>query len=80
MIRQVILFGGVLYILITLAQVFGRPVIWLEGVVVFIALAAATAYYLMHDEHRLHRAEIAALWVAVLLFAAYGLLKYGGVI
>jgi hypothetical protein len=30
MIRNTILFGGVLYILITIAQVFDRPMIWLE--------------------------------------------------
>jgi hypothetical protein len=34
----------------------------------------------MKDEHRLHTAEIAALWAAVLLFVVYGLLKYGGLL
>jgi hypothetical protein len=80
MIREAILFGGVLYILITFAQVLGRPVIWLEGIVVSGALAAATAFYLMTDEHRLHTSEIIALWAAVLLFVLYGCLKYGGVL
>lgn len=80
MIREAIAFGGVLYILITIMQVIDRPVIWLEGIVVSIALAAATAFYLMQDEHRLHTSEIVALWAAVLLFAVYGCLKYGGVL
>jgi hypothetical protein len=80
MIREAILFGGVLYILITLAQVIDRPGIWLEGLVVSLVLAVATAYYLIHDEHRLHTSEIVALWVAVLLFLVYGVLKYGGVL
>ena len=80
MIREAILFGGVLYILITIAQVIDRPMIWLEGVVVAGALAAATAYYLMQDEHRLHTSEMVALWAAVLLFVIYGCLKYGGVL
>jgi hypothetical protein len=80
MIRKAILFGGVLYILITIAQVLDRPMIWLEGIVVSGALAAATAYYLMQDEHRLHTSEIVALWAAVLLFVVYGILKYGGVL
>jgi hypothetical protein len=80
MIRKAILFGGVLYILITIVQVLDRPMIWLEGIVVSGALAAATAYYLMQDEHRLHTSEIVALWVAVLLFVVYGCLKYGGVL
>ena len=78
MIREAILFGGVLYILITLAQVLDRPMIWLEGAVVSVALAAATSSYLMRDEHRLHTSEIIALWAAVLLFLVYGTLRYGG--
>ena len=80
MIRKAILFGGVLFILITLIQVLDRPTIWLEGIVVSVALAAATAYYLMQDEHRLHVSEMVALWASVLLFAAYGILKFGGVL
>jgi hypothetical protein len=80
MIREAILFGGVLYILITIAQIIDRPAIWSEGIVVAIILGIATAYYLIHDEHRLHISEIAALWAAVLLFVIYGLLKFGGVL
>ncbi len=78
MIREAIIFGGVVYILITLAQVLDRPMIWLEGVVVSVALAAATIFYLVRDEHELHTSEIIALWAAVLLFLVYGMLKYGG--
>jgi len=80
MIREVILFGGVLYILITIAQIIERPSIVAEGIVVAMVLAIATAYYLITDEHRLHTAEIAALWAAVLLFVVYGVLKYGGLL
>jgi hypothetical protein len=80
MIREAIAFGGVLYILITLMQVLDRPMIWLEGIVVSGALAAATAYYLMQDEHQLHTSEMVALWAAVLLFVIYGCLKFGGVV
>ena len=80
MIREGILFGGVLYVLITIAQIIDRPSIWAEGIVVAVVLAIATAYYLINDEHRLHTAEIAALWAAVLLFVVYGTLKYGGLL
>jgi len=80
MIRETILFGGVLYILITIAQIIERPSIWAEGVIVAIVLAIATAYYLIKDEHRLHTAEIVALWAAVLLFMVYGAFKYGGLL
>jgi hypothetical protein len=80
MIRKAILFGGFLFILITMVQVLDRPTIWLEGIVVSGALTAATAYYFMQDEHRLHTSEIVALWAAVLLFVVYGCLKYGRVL
>jgi hypothetical protein len=52
----------------------------MEGVLVGFALSFATAFYLTRREHALHTAEAAALWAAVLLFAAYGFLKMGGVI
>jgi hypothetical protein len=80
MIREAILFSGILYILITLAQLLDRPMIWLEGIVVCGALAVATVFYLATEEPRLHSSEIIALWAAVLLFAVYGCLKYGGII
>ena len=80
MIREAILFGGVLYILITVAQIIDRPAIWSEGIIVALVLAIATAYYLIHDEHRLHISEMVALWAAVLLFLVYATLKFGGVL
>ena len=80
MIREAILFGGVLYILITVAQIIDRPTIWSEGIIVALVLAIATAYYLIHDEHRLHISEMVALWAAVLLFLVYATLKFGGVL
>ncbi len=80
MIREAILFGGVLYVLITVAQIIDRPAIWSEGIVVALVLAIATAFYLVHDEHRLHISEMVALWAAVLLFLVYATLKFGGVL
>lgn len=80
MIRKAILFGGVLYVLITFAQIIDRPSIWAEGIIVAVVLAIATACYLIHDEHRLHLSEIIALWAAVLLFLVYTTLKFGGVL
>jgi hypothetical protein len=80
MIREAILFAGFLYGLITLAQIIGRPSVLAEGIVAAAALAIATACYFLKDEHRLHTAEIAALWAAVLLFVVYGILRYGGIL
>lgn len=80
MIREAILFGGAMYILITVAQMIDRPAIWPEGIIAAGMLAIVTAFYLLRDEHRLHMSEIVALWAAVLLFMVYGILKYGGVL
>lgn len=80
MIREAILFGGTMYVLITFAQIVDRPAIWSEGIIVSLVLAIATACYLIDDEHRLHLSEIVVLWAAVLLFLVYTLLKYGGVL
>jgi len=80
MIREAILFGGVLYVFITVAQIIDRPAIWSEGIIVALVLAIATAYYLINDEHRLHISEMVALWAAVLLFLVYATLKFGGVL
>ena len=80
MIRECILAGGILYVTITVIQVIQRPSILMEGVVVGFALSFATAFYLTRKEHTLHASEAVALWVAVLLFAVYGMFKLGGAI
>jgi hypothetical protein len=80
MIREAVLFGGVLYVLMSIDQIIERPAIWSEGIVVAIVLAIAAAGYLVHDEHRLHFSEIVVLWAAVLMFVVYALLKYGGIL
>ena len=80
MIRECILAGGILYVIITVIQVIQRPSILIEGVVVGFALSFASAFYLTRNEHTLHASEAAALWAAVLLFAVYGMFKLGGMI
>ena len=80
MIRECILAGGILYVIITVIQVIQRPSILMEGVVVGFALSFATAFYLTRKEHTHHASEAVALWAAVLLFAAYGMFKLGGAI
>ena len=80
MIRESILAGGIIYLLINAIQVIQRPSLVMEGVLVGFALSFATAFYLTRREHALHTAEAVALWAAVLLFGVYGFLKMGGVI
>ena len=78
MIRRCILAGGTIYVLITVIQVIRRPELALGGLVVIAGLGLATAVYLTRREHELHMAEAIAVWASVLLFAAYGILKFWG--
>lgn len=80
MIRECILAGGAIYVLMVIIQVIRRPSLVLEGTAVIAGLALATAFYLTRREHGLHAAEAVAFWASVLLFAAYGILKFGGFI
>jgi len=80
MIRECILAGGVIYVLIAIIQIIQRPSLAFEGIAVIICLALATAFYLTRREHELHTGEAITFWASVLLFAAYGILKFGGVV
>jgi disulfide bond formation protein DsbB len=80
MIRECILAGGVIYVIIAIIQVVQRPSLAFEGIAVAIGLALATAFYLTRREHELHSWEAVAFWASVLLFAAYGILKFRGVV
>lgn len=78
MIREVLVLGTLMYILVIAVQYFVRPSLWLESLLICGALALATAVYWFRDELRLQRWESVALWAAVLLFVSYGLAKIGG--
>lgn len=80
MIREVLVAGCLIYILVISAQVWDRPSLWLEGFLIGTALAAATAMYWFRDRVTLDLWEKAALWAAVLLFLVYGLARLGGLV
>lgn len=80
MIREVILVGGVIYLVIILLQAVSRPSIAMESIAAGSILAVATMFYWYGKHDCLHRWEIIALWSAVLLFLLYGVLKYSGVV
>lgn len=80
MIRKCILAGGVIYVLIVIIQIIQRPALVFDGITVIAGLVLATAFYLTRREHGLHASEAFAFWASVLLFAAYGILKFGGVL
>ncbi len=78
MIREVILGGAAIYVIILIAQIIERPSVGVEAIAAGSVLAIAAALYLSHNPHRIHNWESVALWTAVLLFLAYGIFKYTG--
>lgn len=80
MIREVILLGGVIYLVIILLQAVSRPSVGLESIAAGSILAVATMFYWYGKHDGLHRWEMIALWGAVLLFLLYGILKYTGAV
>jgi multisubunit Na+/H+ antiporter MnhB subunit len=80
MIREVILGGGIIYLIIILLQAIARPSVGMEAIVAGSILAVATAFYWYRNHEGLHRWEAVALWGAVFLFLLYGVLKYTGVV
>jgi len=80
MIREVLVLGTLIYILIIAVQLIDRPSLWLQSLLIVVALALATCVYWFREELRLQRWEVMALWVAVFLFVAYGLARFGGLL
>ncbi len=80
MIRVVLVAGCMIYLLILVVQVWNRPSLWLEGLLIGTAIAAATAMYWFRDRVTLDLREKAALWAAVLLFLGYGIARLGGLV
>jgi uncharacterized membrane protein len=80
MIREVILLGGAIYLVILAVQLFQVPSEALGVVIAASILALATGLYWYDNHYRIHTWELVALWSVVLLFLVYGLLKYAGVL
>jgi uncharacterized membrane protein len=80
MIREVILLGGAIYLVILAVQLFQVPSEALGVVIAASILTLATGLYWYDNHHRIHTWELVALWSVVLLFLVYGLLKYAGVL
>lgn len=78
MIREVLVLGTLIYILIIAVQLFDRPSLWLQSLAIGAALGLAAATYWFREELRLEKWEVVALWAAVLLFVVYGLATFGG--
>ena len=80
MIKEFVLAGGILYILINGIQVLDRPSVNMQGLAVAILLLAASSVFWYREEKPLKKWEYLLVWCGVLLFVLYGALNYGGVL
>jgi hypothetical protein len=76
MIREVILGGAVMYLIILIVQIINRPSVGLEAIAAGSVIAIAAGIYLYAHPYRIHAWESVSLWAAVLLFLIYGIFKY----
>jgi hypothetical protein len=78
MIRECLLIAAAAYLAITFFQAVAAGSVAFESLVFAAALAGLTGFFWVRDDHLLHRAEAAALWAAILLFALYAAAKLWG--
>lgn len=80
MIRELVLFGGVVYIIIALVQWFENQTVQGEALVFVGAIVAISLIHRASDEERLRQFEMVGLWLMIVLFAGYALAKAGGIV
>ncbi|HNT08185.1 hypothetical protein [Methanoculleus sp.] len=80
MIRELVLVGGVIYIVIALVQWFENQTVQGEALVFAGILVVLSLAHYASDEERLKRLEMAGLWLMIALFAGYAIAKAGGIL
>lgn len=80
MIRELVLVGGVIYIVIALVQWFENQTVQGEALVFAGILVALSLIHRASDEERLKQLEMAGLWLMIALFAGYAIAKAGGIL
>jgi 4-hydroxybenzoate polyprenyltransferase len=78
MIRELVLLGGAVYIIIALVQGIQNLAVQVEAVLIAGILVALSLIHYARDEERLKKIEMAGLWLAIALFVGYALAKAGG--
>ncbi|HRR88330.1 MAG TPA: hypothetical protein P5101_03260 [Methanoculleus sp.] len=78
MIREVVLFGGVVYIIIALVQWVQNQTVQAEAALFAGIIVVLSLIHYARDEERLKKIEMAGLWLAIALFLGYALAKAGG--
>ncbi|MCK9277305.1 MAG: hypothetical protein M0P22_04370 [Methanoculleus sp.] len=78
MIREMVLIGGAVYIVIALLQWLDNQTIQGEAVVLAGVLVALSLIHHASSEERLKKFEMVGLWLMIALFAGYAIAKAGG--
>jgi len=80
LIQKGITIGAVFYIAVALIQMTEYSLILPEcaGIAVLLTIAAAITW--TQNESGLKRLEMALLWLCILTFGLYGVLRYGGIV
>jgi len=78
MIRELVLLGGVFYIVIALVQWVQNQTVQVEAALVAGILVVLSLIHYARDEERLKKIEMAGLWLAIAFFVGYALAKAGG--
>lgn len=78
MIKEVLTTAAAVYIVIAALQAFAVGTVTADTIVIAVLLCAGAGLAWIRDAHGAKRAEMVLVWACVLLFAAYGLLKAGG--
>jgi uncharacterized membrane protein len=80
MIREIVLAGGVFYLVINAVQLVENQSVGGEGLLVGIIYLIGVGAFWYSEEEPLKKWEYLVIWVAVLLFVVYGVLHYGGML
>ena len=80
MIREIVLAGGIFYLVINAVQLVQHQSVAGEGLVIGIIYLIGVGAFWYSQEEPLKKWEYLVVWTAVLLFVVYGVLHYGGML
>ena len=72
--------GAVVYIVIAVWQAILHPAVIPEAVAIAVLLAVFASGLAMKNPDAMKKGEMATVWICILLFAAYGILRIGGLL
>ncbi|MDD4454812.1 MAG: hypothetical protein PHI67_05795 [Candidatus Methanomethylophilaceae archaeon] len=78
MIREMVLIGGAVYIVIALLQWLDNQTVQGEAVILAGILVVLSLIHHASSEEQLKKFEMVGLWLMIALFAGYAIAKAGG--